>query len=164
MKNVIKNISDYKVKILLTVVVIVLFVSISIKCTNSDRFISGWAASFIISWLFYSFSVKKEIANAIEETTKNVESELNNQFNRYRESLNGIHNESKKVLLKMYENQLVSQLEADMAEIWDVRPGATIGEDADPTAMDNADGKYFKMYDKLHERSAEIANDIMKNL
>ena len=156
-----KNIKKYIKEIIAIIVVIAMFIGISIYCKKmhfSDSLIGGWVASFIISWLFYSFSVKKEIAK--------VEENLNEQFNQYREFLNKVHGKSTESLLKTYKTLLVDQLESDMAEIWDVRPGAIVGTDVsllDPTAMDNADDKYSKIYKKLHERSDEILNNIIKN-
>ena len=164
-----KNIKKIKSTILIIVIISLggLFALLTYRYKESSQaYIGGWAASFIISGLFYKFSIKKEIAKVIEETTKNVESELNNQFSQHCESLNKLHNESEEVILKMYKTRLVNQLENDMAEIWDVRPGATVGADAsllDHTAMDNADDKYYKMYHKIHERSDEILNDVIKN-
>ena len=143
-----KNIKKYIKEIVAIIVVIATFIGISIYCKkmhSSDSLIGGWVASFIISWLFYSFSVKKEIAK--------VEENLNEQFNQYREFLNKVHGKSTESLLKTYKTRLVDQLESDMAEIWDVRPGA----------MDNADDKYSEIYKKLHERSDEILNNIIKN-
>ena len=152
-------------KILLAVVVVIaLFTGISICCEPSSSFIGGWVASFIISWLFYNFSVKKEIAEAVEKTKKDVEENLNEQFNQYREFLNKVHDKSTESLLRMYKTHLVNQLENDMAKVWDVRPGATVGADAsllDPTAMDNADDKYYKMYQSIHKHSEDLFNSIL---
>ena len=129
--------------------------------------IGGFVSSFLISWFFYCKSVKKEIAKATEQTKKDVENSLNEQFNQYREFLNKVHGKSKETLLKMFKTRLVNQLEGDMAEIWDVRPGATVRTDAsrlDITAMANADDKYYKMSEAIEKSSEAIYKDILGEL
>lgn len=64
----------------------------------------------------------------------------------------------------MFKTRLVNQLEADMAEIWDVSPSAAYGTDAsllDGTAMDNADSKYWRMYKALKESSEDVYKSIL---
>lgn len=115
--------------------------------------LGGFLSSFIISGLFYYLSVKKEMANVIEKTTKNVENELNNKFNHERELLNSVHKKLTESFLNRYRVQLVTQLKNDMAEIWDIKPG-----------LINADDKYLELYKKLHDRSDEILNDVIKTI
>ena len=59
----------------------------------------------------------------------------------------------------MYKNILVDQLENDIANIWDVKPGATVAADPDcidKHALDNANEKYFKTHDAIVNQSEDI--------
>lgn len=59
----------------------------------------------------------------------------------------------------MYKNSLVNQLENDIANIWDVKPGAMVAANPDcidKHALDNADEKYFKTYDAIVNRSENM--------
>ena len=129
--------------------------------------LGGFLSSFIISWWFYCRSVKKEIAEAVEKTKKDVEENLNKQFNQYRgELLNKVHDKSTESLLRKYKTVLVDQLEADMAKIWNVRPGANTSatlSQVDPTAMNNADDKYYKMLDSISKHSEDLFNSILND-
>lgn len=151
-------------KTLLAAVALFIVISIYCKMYSSSSLIGGWVASFIISWLFYNFSVKKEIAEAVERTKKDVEENLNEQFNQYCGFLNKLHDKVKESILRMYKDRLVSQLNDDMAEIWGVRPGAANGTDVsllDHTAMNNADNKYCSVLQSIHERSENLFNSIL---
>ena len=121
----------------------------------------GWLASFIISFiislLFYIIGYKKELDKLTED--------LNQQFTKQQNFLNKIHNEREKSLLKMYKNRLVHQLENDIANIWDVRPGAMVSanlKNVDINAMVNADEKYYKTFEAIVNRSEEIINKLLE--
>ena len=126
--------------------------------------LGGFLSSIIISRHYFYKGVKKEIAEAVEKTKKDVEDSLNKQFKHYHKFLNKVNDKSTESLLRKYKTLLVDQLKSDMAKIWDVRPGATVGADVsllDPTAMDNADDKYYKMLDSIHKRSEDLFNSIL---
>lgn len=111
----------------------------------------GFVSSFVSSLYFYRKCYKRDL----DELTK----KLNQQFAEHRQFLIKIHNMDKKNLLTVYKNILVDQLENDIANIWDVKPGATVAADPDcidKHALDNADEKYFKTHDAIVNQSEDI--------
>lgn len=111
----------------------------------------GFVSSFVISLYFYHKCYKRDL----DELTK----ELNQQFAEHRNFLIKVHNMDKKNLLTMYKNILVDQLENDIANIWDVKPGAMVAANPDcidKHALDNADEKYFKTHDAIVNQSENM--------
>ena len=114
-------------------------------------FVSSFVSSFFISLYFYHKCYKRDL----DELTK----KLNQQFAEHRNFLIKVHNMDKKNLLTMYKNSLVDQLKNDIANIWDVKPGAMVAANPDcidKHALDNADEKYFKTYDAIVNQSENM--------
>ena len=111
----------------------------------------GFVSSFFISLYFYHKCYKRDL----DELTK----KLNQKFAEHHIFLIKVHNMDKKNLLTMYKNSLVDQLKNDIANIWDVKPGAMAAANPDcidKHALDNADEKYFKTYDAIVNQSENM--------
>lgn len=124
----------------------------------------GFLSSIIISRYYFYKGVKEEIATAVEKTKKDVEDDLNNQFKQHREFLNKLHNKSKEVILRKYKDDLINQLENDMAKIWGIKPGANTSatrSQCDSTAINTKDDKYYKMFDSINKHSEDLLNSIL---
>ena len=118
--------------------------------------LGGFLASFVIGWFWswYFFN-------------KGVKQELEKEVNELKDFLEKLHKRQIENSLNMYKNRLVHQLESDIALIWNVRPGATVGcseEDCDVHAMDNADEKYYEVYNKIQEESEKILKSLLEKI